>query len=630
MGNLRRSEFYFHHHILNLCVVIISLSSITRTNASDEVRLINTFDGSVHKGRVEVRYAEAWGTICDTSWDIVDADVVCRQLGYTGALRALDQAYFGSGDNVIWMDRVQCTGDEERIQDCPQMGWGQHSCSHRDDASVECSSATVRLVEGPNRFEGHVQVLHEGTWGYVCDDDWSMENGAVVCDQLAGKPADGISIRSYYGDTSDGKFWLNEVQCTGDEGSIETCPHSGWGNTSGCTGNSKAGVRCNQGTKEDGAVRLFGSSSPNRGTVEIYHNGEWGTVCDDGWDYYDAKVVCRQLGYTDAQPKAYYRSYYASGSGRIWKDEVLCYGSETRLENCLSLDWGTHNCDHSEDAGVYCDVRGEFDGAEIAGIILGSILGFMILCCCIKYVLTEAQNSKQNRRSGRRHRRGNGTTTSRSTNRNNTPEAHFDAHFNNAFSLGDDPDSFTPQGMAYPPPFSSDPPPFTPSELPPSYEYVISVDEVRANGSGAIGSPSDAHATATNPAPVIQAGASVSVKQQAAESSPKAVAPLTKSVYPPQLSPTEASSSSATSFPVHPHAVAAASAEPSVPSEALPADCPVSNEQVEQPNTMTEVPTESNNDASTTSLPVSTAAESKPDPASSTGGGNDGDDTSEA
>ena len=89
------------------------------------------------------------------------------------------------------------------------------------------------------------------------------------------------------------------------------------------------------------------------GRVEIFYNGEWGTVCDDIWDLRDAVVVCQQLGYTTAVRRSV-RAEFGQGTGRIWRDNVNCVGTESMLSSCSATSWGSHSCSHSEDAGVVC------------------------------------------------------------------------------------------------------------------------------------------------------------------------------------------------------------------------------------------------------------------------------------
>ena len=102
------------------------------------------------------------------------------------------------------------------------------------------------------------------------------------------------------------------------------------------------------------SIRLVGGSSYNEGRVEVYYNGEWGTVCDNGWDDTDAGVVCRQLGF-GSSGTAIGSAGFGQGSGLVWLDSVICTGSESSLASCGHLGViVSGSCSHSKDAGVIC------------------------------------------------------------------------------------------------------------------------------------------------------------------------------------------------------------------------------------------------------------------------------------
>ncbi|XP_069422628.1 T-cell differentiation antigen CD6 isoform X19 [Ovis canadensis] len=100
--------------------------------------------GSPCEGRVEMLQHGQWGSVCDDTWDLEDAHVVCRQLGCGWAVQALPGLHFAPGQGRIHWDQVNCTGLETYLWDCPGLP-GNGYCGHKEDAGVVCSGARSLL-----------------------------------------------------------------------------------------------------------------------------------------------------------------------------------------------------------------------------------------------------------------------------------------------------------------------------------------------------------------------------------------------------------------------------------------------------------------------------------------------------
>ena len=110
------------------------------------VRLVG--GSSYNEGRVEILYNGVWGTICSDGWNLNNAIVTCRSMGFMG----VDQFYatssqYGPGIGPIWLDNVMCDGNEPSIARCGHLGVNiTHNCTHANDVGVRCNGLESKYI----------------------------------------------------------------------------------------------------------------------------------------------------------------------------------------------------------------------------------------------------------------------------------------------------------------------------------------------------------------------------------------------------------------------------------------------------------------------------------------------------
>nr|AAA75510.1 sp85 [Arbacia punctulata] len=359
------SPMSHEHNWLVFVVVLISIGIVAgeqnygREATEGNLRLIH--GETENEGTVEIYHGVRWGGVCDYPWSWENANVTCRQLGFPGVQNKYRKSYHGDHVTTFWVFKLICLGNETMLDHCPHDPYGRPwVCNSQWGAGVQClpkdpANGDLRLARGSSANEGGVEVYWDGEWGSVCHSDFDKPDGDVVCKQL-GYPKGVKEIKgdAYFGFTEGQIIW-DSVSCEGTEKHFSECPNPLQPFEHACPYNHAwdVGVICKE--NQEGDIRLMDGSGPHEGRVEIYHDGAWGTICDDGWDWADANVACRQAGYKGAiRSSGFQGEDFGYTWGPIHTSYVTCTGTESSLADCVLRDGWSHSCQHVEDAGVVC------------------------------------------------------------------------------------------------------------------------------------------------------------------------------------------------------------------------------------------------------------------------------------
>ncbi|XP_072884317.1 scavenger receptor cysteine-rich domain-containing protein DMBT1-like isoform X1 [Hemitrygon akajei] len=295
-------------------------------------------------GKVQVYYNNTWGSVCASNWDLIDALVVCRQLG-CGFPNGITNLNDGEVTEPIFMNVVRCGGAEKHLWVCPARAWVKGlTCSGTTSASVACVAEPPKPISNVRKngifFQGDtIEIVCSVHFLYKASKVFLYKKGEedpIMSRQITERFREVTFNISNANKTHEGTYWCNyQVE------------------VSEIVFQSANSIPRDITIMVNSNLRLVGGPDSCSGRVEGYYNGSWGTICSSGWDILDANVVCEQLGCGFSRSVAT-AGYFGEGSGPIIFDQVQCTGSESYLWSCPVQSINPRICREQSDAGVFC------------------------------------------------------------------------------------------------------------------------------------------------------------------------------------------------------------------------------------------------------------------------------------
>uniref|UniRef100_A0A8C7Y501 SRCR domain-containing protein n=1 Tax=Oryzias sinensis TaxID=183150 RepID=A0A8C7Y501_9TELE len=161
------------------------MSDLLFISFSDSVRLENGSSGC--SGRLEVKSNNSWSSVCEDDFDLLDAEVVCRELG-CGAPSVVQGALYGEAEAPILTREFFCEGHESASLDCGSSWRKTKACPPYKAVGITCSggggATALKLVGDISHCAGTLEVFYGGEWGPVAASNWNWDSVSAVCAQL--------------------------------------------------------------------------------------------------------------------------------------------------------------------------------------------------------------------------------------------------------------------------------------------------------------------------------------------------------------------------------------------------------------------------------------------------------------